>query len=314
MNAQHLNRLQQGRDRRRARIALRGLGVGRPRGGVFAALALLGSATAAAAAVLTLTPRRQRASRRHRAGRRPARRGARGTAAEPRRGHARRLRPVRQRDRALPRRVPEQGDVHAARHRIALAGGEPARPRRPQPGAHGSRDAAYAVAGLTGLVGTGFHLYNVGKRPGGFCWQNLFYAAPIGAPAALILSGLMGFLAERVRDNPPGTAADHLRRHRRPRRGRRGRRRAARARSAEAGLLHFRGALPQPVHAAAGHRPAGRRRADGRDRVRPRRAPRWLDPLVAADDRAARRRRRRASTRSASRGTWAAGATGARTS
>ncbi len=63
----------------------------------------------------------------------------------------------------------------------------------------------YALAGLTGVVGTGFHLYNVGKRPGGFCWQNLFYAAPLGAPAAISLSGLVGFLAERVRDNQPGT-------------------------------------------------------------------------------------------------------------
>jgi len=37
------------------------------------------------------------------------------------------------------------------------------------------------------------------SRPG-------FYAAPIGAPAALSLSGLMGFLSERVRANQPGTS------------------------------------------------------------------------------------------------------------
>ena len=55
---------------------------------------------------------------------------------------------------------------------------------------------------LTGVVGTAFHLYNVGKRPGGFCWQNLFYAAPLGAPAAISLAGMTGYLAERVRDNP----------------------------------------------------------------------------------------------------------------
>ncbi len=63
----------------------------------------------------------------------------------------------------------------------------------------------YALAGLTGVVGTGFHIYNVGKRVGGFSWQNLFYAAPLGAPAAISLSGMVGFLAERVRDNEPGT-------------------------------------------------------------------------------------------------------------
>ncbi len=68
-------------------------------------------------------------------------------------------------------------------------------------GAHRRRDLAYAAAGLTGVIGTGFHLYNITKKPGGLCWQNLFYSAPIGAPAALSLSGLKGFLSERVRAN-----------------------------------------------------------------------------------------------------------------
>ena len=44
----------------------------------------------------------------------------------------------------------------------------------------------------TGLAGTGFHSYNVTKRPGGLSWQNLFYAAPLGAPMALMLAGLLG--------------------------------------------------------------------------------------------------------------------------
>ena len=70
---------------------------------------------------------------------------------------------------------------------------------------HRGRDLVYAAAGLTGMIGTGFHLYNITRKPGGFCWQNLFYSAPIGAPAALSLSGLMGVLSERVRDNTPGT-------------------------------------------------------------------------------------------------------------
>ncbi|MEO6381062.1 MAG: hypothetical protein ABIO35_03435, partial [Nitrobacter sp.] len=72
-------------------------------------------------------------------------------------------------------------------------------------GAHAVRDAVYAAAGLVGIIGTGFHIYNVTKKVGGFNWQNLFYSAPLGAPAAMSLSGLMGFLAERVRDNRPGT-------------------------------------------------------------------------------------------------------------
>jgi hypothetical protein len=73
-----------------------------------------------------------------------------------------------------------------------------------QPAAHRMRDGVYAAAALTGLAGTGFHLFNITQKPGGFSWQNLFYSAPLGAPAALILSGLMGFLAERVRDTVPG--------------------------------------------------------------------------------------------------------------
>ena len=70
--------------------------------------------------------------------------------------------------------------------------------------AHKMRDGVYAAAILTGLIGTGFHLFNIRKRPGQFSWQNLFYGAPIGAPAALMLSGAAGFLAERVRDTHPG--------------------------------------------------------------------------------------------------------------
>ena len=109
-------------------------------------------------------------------------------------------------------------------------------------GAHPLRDLVYAIAGLTGMIGAGFHLYNVTKKVGGFNWQNVFYSAPLGAPAAMSLSGLTGFLAERVRDNDPEgepdvfglpagrvvaatTAASLL------------------GTTAEAGLLHFRGAF-----------------------------------------------------------------------
>jgi hypothetical protein len=113
-------------------------------------------------------------------------------------------------------------------------------------GAHALRDTVYALAGVTGLAGTGFHLYNVTKRPGGLSWLNLFYAAPIGAPLALLLSGLLGFTAERVRDSAPGT---------RPRILGVPAGRAMAALSAlgmlgtvgEAGLLHFRGAYHDPA-------------------------------------------------------------------
>lgn len=69
-----------------------------------------------------------------------------------------------------------------------------------RPVAHRLRDAGYALAGLTGVVGSGFHIYNVGKKVGGFSWQNFFYGAPVGAPMALVLSGLLGFCSERVRE------------------------------------------------------------------------------------------------------------------
>ena len=112
--------------------------------------------------------------------------------------------------------------------------------------AHWARDIVYALAGLTGVVGTGFHLYNVGKRPGGFCWQNVFYGAPLGAPAAISLAGMTGFLAERVRDNAPGAPPDVL--------GLPAGRVVAALTGAglvgtamEAGLLHFRGAFHNPA-------------------------------------------------------------------
>ena len=114
-----------------------------------------------------------------------------------------------------------------------------------RPAAHRARDCVYAAAALTGLVGTGFHIFNIWKKPGRFSWQNLFYSAPIGAPAALILSGATGFLAERVRGTTPGKV---------PNIGGVSTGRIAAAGTslgllgtvAEAGLLHFRGAYHDP--------------------------------------------------------------------
>jgi len=113
-------------------------------------------------------------------------------------------------------------------------------------GAHAGRHAIYALSALTGLAGLGFHAWNIGKRPGGFSWLNMFYAAPIGAPAALILCGTLGFSAERVRNNDPGTV---------PRLFDLPAGRTLALMSSlgllgtvgEAGLLHFRGAYHNPV-------------------------------------------------------------------
>ena len=113
-----------------------------------------------------------------------------------------------------------------------------------RPFAHKARDATYLLAAATGMIGSGFHLYNVGKRVGGFSWQNVFYGAPIGAPMAILLSGLLGFCSERVRE----AARTRPRIFGLPA----GRTIAAVAgagllgTTGEAGLLHFRGAYHNP--------------------------------------------------------------------
>jgi len=112
--------------------------------------------------------------------------------------------------------------------------------------AHFGRDATYLAAALTGLIGTGFHIYNVTKKVGGFSWQNLFYRAPLGAPMAILLSGLLGFCSERVRESKPGRTPRIFSLPA-------GRTIAAVAgagllgTTGEAGLLHFRGAFHNPA-------------------------------------------------------------------
>ena len=112
--------------------------------------------------------------------------------------------------------------------------------------AHPVRDLVYCSSALVGVIGTAFHFYNVTKRVGGFDWQNVFYSAPLGAPAAMSLAGLIGFLAERVRDNHPEGEPDVF--------GLPAGRVTAAATAvsllgttAEAGLLHFRGAFHNPA-------------------------------------------------------------------
>jgi hypothetical protein len=95
-----------------------------------------------------------------------------------------------------------------------------------------------------GLIGLGFHAFNILKRPGRLNWHNLFYAAPFGSPAALTLSGVIGDAAEQLEA---------------PAKGRRrlfglpfGRGLAALASFglagtvAEVALLHYRGAFQNP--------------------------------------------------------------------
>jgi hypothetical protein len=114
-----------------------------------------------------------------------------------------------------------------------------------RPAAHRARDATYLLSAAAGLIGTAFHFYNVGKRVGGFSWQNLFYGAPLGAPMAALLAGLLGFCSERVRESEPGARPEIFELPA-------GRTIAAvvaaglLGTTGEAGLLHFRGAFHNP--------------------------------------------------------------------
>ncbi|WP_167104157.1 hypothetical protein [Sphingomonas oligoaromativorans] len=91
-----------------------------------------------------------------------------------------------------------------------------------------------------GATGLGFHAYNILKRPTAGGMNGLFYAAPAGAPAALILSGLLGRTADTLRARP-AEQRDAI-----------GRPLAVicavglLGTVAEAGLLHFRGAYHNP--------------------------------------------------------------------
>lgn len=111
-----------------------------------------------------------------------------------------------------------------------------------RPAAHRLRQCVFGGAALTGIAGTAFHAYNVLKRPGRLAWQNLFYGAPIAAPVAILLAGLLGAAAEEVRHTRPGriprvfgvpagrllAAVSGI---------------GLLGTAAEAGLLHFRGAF-----------------------------------------------------------------------
>jgi hypothetical protein len=91
----------------------------------------------------------------------------------------------------------------------------------------------FGTALAVGAAGMGFHIYNICKRAGGFDMLNLFYAAPLGAPAALSLAGLFGLAAEHPEIAKPERIAPIAAA-------------ALLGTAAEAGLLHFRGAFQNP--------------------------------------------------------------------
>ncbi|MGN6375928.1 MAG: hypothetical protein ACTHMG_10265 [Sphingomonas sp.] len=72
--------------------------------------------------------------------------------------------------------------------------------RTQQPESSGSAAPTVTHVGSTaiGLTGLGFHAYNILKRPGGPTFTNLFYGAPAGAPAALVLAGALGKAADTL--------------------------------------------------------------------------------------------------------------------
>lgn len=107
-----------------------------------------------------------------------------------------------------------------------------------------ARGAVRATSVAVGLAGLGFHAWNIGKRPGGVTFTNLFYGAPVGAPGALVLAGAVGAVADALRREGQaigpiklgsGTAIGALAAF------------GIMGTVSEAGLLHFRGAYHNPA-------------------------------------------------------------------
>lgn len=112
---------------------------------------------------------------------------------------------------------------------------------RPQFANHRLPKIALMTVGGTGLIGLGFHTYNLLKRPGELDALNLFYGAPLGAPAALTLAGVYGLIAGEmisgksyVKTRLPRYTAGLIGF-------------SLLGTIAEAGLLHFRGAFQNPA-------------------------------------------------------------------
>jgi hypothetical protein len=102
----------------------------------------------------------------------------------------------------------------------------------------------HAASAAIGTAGLGFHTYNISKQIGGVRWGTLFYQAPIGAPAALILAGGLGAAAQVLAAGGAALGPVPLLS---------GRMLAGACAlgiagtAAEAALLHFRGAYHNPV-------------------------------------------------------------------
>ncbi|GAA4761676.1 hypothetical protein GCM10023219_02260 [Stakelama sediminis] len=62
-------------------------------------------------------------------------------------------------------------------------------------------EISHLISTSIGIIGFGFHAYNVLKRPGGMRLVNLFYGAPVGAPVALTLAGALGKTADALSRN-----------------------------------------------------------------------------------------------------------------
>jgi hypothetical protein len=97
------------------------------------------------------------------------------------------------------------------------------------------------AVGAAGLIGVGFHSYNILKRPGRLDALNLFYGAPAGAPAALTLAGLYGVIAGEML-----SGRDYVRTHL-PRHTAGLIAVSLLGTVAEVGLLHFRGSFQDPA-------------------------------------------------------------------
>ena len=176
--------------------------------------------------------------------------------------------------------------------------------------ASGAVMASHITSVAVGAAGMAYHLRNVSQRPGGICWNNLFYAAPLGAPGSLATAGLLGAVAHAMAASHSRSADGADLRH--------GRQLAALSavalmgETAEVALLHFRGAfhnpsmyLPVTIPPAAALALLSHAARPGRGNARScagccGRSTRsaWSGPAF---------------TSTASRATWAAGGTGART-
>ena len=128
---------------------------------------------------------------------------------------------------------------------IGLNGAAPSTPRG---AGHGSpaRQVGHGATALSGALGLGFHARTLMRQPGGLGWNSLFHGPPVGAPGALLLAGALGSAADRLATHgfEAMRAADRLS--------------AGRAlgglaaagiagTTAEAWLLHFRGAFHHPA-------------------------------------------------------------------